>query len=185
MIAIFLLNIEFQNAIEYRIECKILLFCEYMSMFSENGPLIGGKWDTAIRNTTREFYRINSRVGNNCDQAQLRSIKMADARYNQFRKSLIVLTKHLVRHPYCTRIDSPVNSPDKGQWRGALIFSLVCAWINGWVNNREACDLRRNRAHYDVTVMNVCKRAPGLLGDQESLSYITYYTVPETCRQLQ
>ena len=28
---------------------------------------------------------------------------------------------------------SPVNSPHKGQWRGALVFSLICAWINGWV----------------------------------------------------
>ena len=45
------------------------------------------------------------------------------------------------------------NSPDKGQCRGVLIFSLVCAWINRWVNNREAGDLRRYRAHYDVTVM--------------------------------
>ena len=48
---------------------------------------------------------------------------------------------------------SPVNSPHKGQWRGALMFSLICVWINGWVNNREAGDLRRYRAHYDVTVM--------------------------------
>ena len=32
-------------------------------------------------------------------------------------------------------------------------FSLICAWINGWVNNRGAGDLRRHRAHYDVTVM--------------------------------
>ena len=48
---------------------------------------------------------------------------------------------------------SPVNSPHKGQWRGALMFSLICVWINGWVNNREAGDLRRHRAHYDVTVM--------------------------------
>ena len=31
---------------------------------------------------------------------------------------------------------SPVNSPHKGQWRGALIFSLICAWTKGWVNNR-------------------------------------------------
>ena len=31
--------------------------------------------------------------------------------------------------------------------------SLICAWINGWVNNREAGDLSRNRAHHDVTVM--------------------------------
>ena len=49
---------------------------------------------------------------------------------------------------------SPVNSPHKGQWRGALMFCLICVWINGWVNNREAGDLRRYRAHYDVIVMN-------------------------------
>ena len=48
---------------------------------------------------------------------------------------------------------SPVNSPHKGQWRRALMFSFICAWINGWVNNREVGDLRRHRAHYDVTVM--------------------------------
>ena len=48
---------------------------------------------------------------------------------------------------------SPVNSPHKGQWRGALMFSSICFWINGWVNNREAGDLRRYRVHYDVIVM--------------------------------
>ena len=48
---------------------------------------------------------------------------------------------------------SPVNSPHKGQRRGALMFPLICTWINGWVNNREAGDLRRHRAHYDVTIM--------------------------------
>ena len=48
---------------------------------------------------------------------------------------------------------SPVNSPHKGQRRGALMFSLICVWINGWVNNGRAGDLRRYRAHYDVTVM--------------------------------
>ena len=40
--------------------------------------------------------------------------------------------------------------PRKGQWRGALMFSLVSAWINGWVNNHESSDLTRHRAHYDV-----------------------------------
>ena len=47
----------------------------------------------------------------------------------------------------------PVNSPHKGQWREALMFSLICVWINGWENNREAGDLRRYRAYYDVIVM--------------------------------
>ena len=49
---------------------------------------------------------------------------------------------------------SPVNSPHKGQWRGALMFSLICAWNNDWVNNREARDMRRHGVHYDITVMN-------------------------------
>ena len=40
-------------------------------------------------------------------------------------------------------------SPHKGQWRIALMFSLIYTWINRWVNNREAGDLRRHRAHYD------------------------------------
>ena len=48
---------------------------------------------------------------------------------------------------------SPVYSLHKGQWRGALMFSLICAWRNAWVKNCEASDLRRHRAHYDVTVM--------------------------------
>ena len=46
-----------------------------------------------------------------------------------------------------------VNSPHKGQWRGALMFSLICARINDWVNNREAGDLRRHRGHCAVIVM--------------------------------
>ena len=37
--------------------------------------------------------------------------------------------------------------------RGTLMFYLICVWINGWVNNREAGDLRPHRAHYDVIVM--------------------------------
>ena len=45
---------------------------------------------------------------------------------------------------------SPANSPHKGQWHGALMFSLICALNNGWVHNREAGDLRPHRTHYDV-----------------------------------
>ena len=51
---------------------------------------------------------------------------------------------------------SSVISPHKGQWRGALIFLWFAPWINGWVSNREAGDLRRHRAHYDVIVMIKC-----------------------------
>ena len=58
---------------------------------------------------------------------------------------------------------SPVNSPHKGQWRGALMFTLICARINGWVNNREAGDLRPNRAHYGVIVMVSCSMINSLI----------------------
>ena len=48
---------------------------------------------------------------------------------------------------------SPVNFPHTDQWRGVLMFSLIFAWTNGWVNNQDAGDLERHRAHYDVTGM--------------------------------
>ena len=31
-------------------------------------------------------------------------------------------------------------------------FLMICAWTNGWASNRNADDLSRHRAHYDVTV---------------------------------
>ena len=50
---------------------------------------------------------------------------------------------------------------------GALIFSLICAWTNDWVNNRDAGDLRRHHAHYDVSVMyNRWKKYGGRLAEK-------------------
>ena len=67
----------------------------------------------------------------------------------------VIKWKHFPRYwPFVRGIHrSTVNSPHKGQWRGALMFSLMCARINSWVNNREAGDLRRYRHHYDVILM--------------------------------
>ena len=67
----------------------------------------------------------------------------------------VIKWKHFPRYwPFVRGIHrSPVNFPHKGQWRGALMFSLMCARINSWVNNREAGDLRHYRRHYDVIVM--------------------------------
>ena len=64
----------------------------------------------------------------------------------------VIKWKHFPRYwPFVRGIHrSPVNSPHKGQWCGALMFSLTCAWINGLVNICEAGDLRRNHAHYVV-----------------------------------
>ena len=67
----------------------------------------------------------------------------------------VIKWKHFPRYwPFVRGIyRSPLNSPHKGQWRGAFMFSLICTWINGWVNNREAGVSRCHRAHYDVIVM--------------------------------
>ena len=68
----------------------------------------------------------------------------------------VIKWKHFPRYcPFVPGIHrSPVNSPHKGQWRRALMFSLICAWINRWVNNGEAGDFRRYRTHCDVIVMS-------------------------------
>ena len=56
------------------------------------------------------------------------------------------------------------------------MFSLICVWINGWVNNREAGDLRRHRGHYDVNVMT------GLLSHNNALLIVQPFTT--TCRTI-
>ena len=75
--------------------------------------------------------------------------------YEVIRHDDITKWKHFPRYwPFVRGIhQSPVNSPHKGQSRGALMFSLICVWINRWVNYGEAGDLRRHRAHYDVILM--------------------------------
>ena len=67
----------------------------------------------------------------------------------------VIKWKHFPRYwPFVWGIHrSPVNSPHKGQWRGALMFPLICTWRNRWVNNRESGVLRCHRAYYEVTVM--------------------------------
>ena len=68
---------------------------------------------------------------------------------------VIIKWKHFLCYwPFVQGIHrSPVNSPHKGQWCGALMFSLICTWMNGWVNNREAGVLRCHHAHNDITIM--------------------------------
>ena len=81
---------------------------------------------------------------------------------------------------------SPVNSPHKGQWRGALMFSLICVRINGWVNNGDAGDLRRQCAHYDVSVMDLrvfaTKVIPSRRPFQQAFSALLTLFLVKKCR---
>ena len=74
------------------------------------------------------------------DQYVLIHFMMTSSNGNIFR-----VTSHL-----CREFTGHRPIPRKGQWRGALMFSLICARISSWVRNREAGDLGRHRAHYDV-----------------------------------
>ena len=88
----------------------------------------------------------------------------------------VIKWKHFPRYwPFVRGIHrSPVNSPHKGQCRGALMFSLICVWINGWVNNREAGHLRRYRTHYDVTVMRFRLCGPSVIGANATTVILTF-----------
>ena len=67
----------------------------------------------------------------------------------------VIKCKHFPRYwPFLRGNDrSPVKAHQNGQWRGALVLSLICAWTNVWVNNRDAGDLRGHGTNYDVIVM--------------------------------
>ena len=69
----------------------------------------------------------------------------------------VIKWKHFPRYwPFVRGIHrSPVNSPHKGQWRGALMFSFICAWLNGWANTRKAGGVRGHLTIYDVIVMSI------------------------------
>ena len=88
--------------------------------------------------------------------------QLVNSRNNLYKHDDIIKWKNFRYWPFVQGIHrSPVNSPRKGQWRGALMFSLICARINRRVNNGEAGDLRRHRAHCDVIVMKLVNTTPG------------------------
>ena len=102
---------------------------------------------------------------------------LTSRRYLLYRHDDVIKWKHFPRYwPFVRGTHrSPVNSPHKGQWSGALKFSLICARINGSVNNGEAGDSRRHRARYNVIVVGEWvlvekQQCPWLLHDMEMLS---------------
>ena len=93
----------------------------------------------------------------------------------------VIKWRHFPRNwPFVRGIHrSPVNCPHKGRWRGALMLSLICARINGRVNNVEAGDLRRYRAHCDVIVMGRChtQRSSNVESFSMTSSWIAHNTI--------
>ena len=94
-------------------------------------------------------------------KAKCFEMKLEDGGWTTICHDDIIKWTHFPRYwPYVRGIHrSPVNSPHKGQWRGALMFSFICAWINCWINNRNTGDLRSRPAHYDVIIMSQKKHS--------------------------
>ena len=118
-----------------------------------------GKWRPFCLGLT--VLIANWQQATNC-QGMLNLIKDIQVKkiYPHTRKYVhddVIKWKHFPHYwPFVQGIHrSLVNSPHKGQWRGALMFSLIYAWTNAWVHNCEAGDLRCHHTHYDVTVMMV------------------------------
>ena len=95
----------------------------------------------------------------------------------------VIKWKHFPCHwPFVRGIHrSPVNSHTKASDTEIWCF-VICPWINRWVNNHEASDLRRNRAHYHVIVMTyfqtmmwrVCLYSSTLLDPQHFYCHILF-----------
>ena len=115
---------------------------------------------------TKEIYRkIYSQYNIKFDNIKLTDDKCFDKRKGPFKHFLSYHTLDVSNsqrimtssHGNIFRVIGHLCGEFTGhrrQWHGALMFSLICVWINGWVNNREAGNLRRHRVHYDFTVMD-------------------------------
>ena len=63
----------------------------------------------------------------------------------------VIKWKHFPR--YWSFLSGIHRSPVERPVSRSLVFSLICAWTNGWANSRNGGDLRRHCARYDVTVI--------------------------------
>ena len=96
------------------------------------------EWVIARASTQFKIHRLRSYQVDSSRWLVTVAIMMTSSNGNIFRVTGLLL---------------PTNSTHKGQWRGVLMFSLICARTNGYANHRDAGDLRRHRANYHLTVM--------------------------------
>ena len=148
-----LLSLRFPSNIQF-----VYIYELVMTEYSQFVIIMDSKYSKVGINTTacRLFSKWCQTFGGRCRSLLIISVsKIAISTSTTFHDD-VIKWKHFPRcWPFVRGIHrSPVNSSHKGQWRGALMFSLICVWINSWVNNREAGDLRRHRTHYDVIVMH-------------------------------
>ena len=104
----------------------------------------GKLWNIALNiHMYCECLWVNLLYKNNKNVA-VTGVMVMSSNENIFR-----VTGHL-----CGEFTGPGEFPHtKASGAELLMLTLIYARINGWVNNREAGDLGRHPAHYDVIVM--------------------------------
>ena len=76
-------------------------------------------------------------------------------------------------------------SPREGQWYGALMFSSMCLWTNGWTNSGVVRYLRHHDAHCDFSVMWAQVKASHLLHTKPYLKQCSFIVSCVICNKLQ
>ena len=129
-------------------------------VFEIAGILSTGVWGKAYFNVIKEtcsFLSITRLKANRLYTVhKLGNIKIEEYHQRPYEPhDDVIKWKHFPRYwQFVWGIHrSPMNSPHKSHWSGALMFSLISAWKNGWENNGGAEYLRRHSAHYDVIIM--------------------------------
>ena len=141
-----------------------MIFTLNMSLYPI-GPLFIAKWGPDIRGRKRHAPQWWPTSTHQLSQVGIRNMIWTN--------DDVIKWKHFPRYwPFVRGIRwiPRTKARDPELW-----FSLICAWINGWVNNGEAGDLRCHRAHYDVTVMQE-------FGQVMDTSYVrSLITIPSKC----
>ena len=106
-----------------------------------------------LPHVSRAGSRHIQHVGLGDDLAEIMSFW--EAHGSGFCHDDVIKWKHFPRYwPLVREIHRwPVDFPHKGQWRGTLMFCLICACTNALANSGDPGDLRHHRSHYDVEIM--------------------------------
>ena len=97
-------------------------------------------WQWQVRNVFCGYFGVTYPYYEMVDCTNQRATRLLHSLcdlYTEITHDDVIKWKHFPCYwPFVRGIHrSPVNSPHKGQWRRALMFSLICARINAWVNN--------------------------------------------------
>ena len=117
--------------------------------------MLNNKYNVCYRRTNTKLHLINCIRVRNTSISLITSVFVPIHHGWKYCTEFIIMMASSNGNFFCVTGRWPVNSPHKGQWRGALMFYLTCACINGWVNSGEAGDLRRHHGHYDLTLMYI------------------------------